>query len=205
MRPAGGQRQRHGTEARPRRRSHVARGFLERRIHRRERRRRDPHGKHQSMRCMDKNDAEDRPVEADLVEHPRDVHVNRQIGKRLRQKECDQDQAAPTQLESRQRIAGGNGNDQGKHDGQQRDPDAQAQRFERVAAGTEHARPERESEFLRNLVREIPFLGERPQKQVGKRSEYREREQCEHHGDAEHPRPARDRVRAHIFFAVCCR
>ena len=106
--PRRGERQRDGAEARPRRRAEVARRLLQRRVDRRERRRRDPHGEHQPVRRVHEHDAQHGAVQADLVEHARDVHVDGQVRHRLRQQEREQDEAAPAQLEARQRIAGRN-------------------------------------------------------------------------------------------------
>src|SRR5690348_17870052 len=49
------------------------------------------------------------------------------------------------------------------------DPDAGTERPECIAARREDALPEREPVFERQLVREIPFLGERPQHEIEER------------------------------------
>src|SRR5205814_9630050 len=107
----------------------------------------------------------------------------------------EQDQAAPAKPEARKRVAGRNRYRQAEHDGEHGDPDAGPKRPKRIAARTEHLSPEFEAEFLRDLVREIPFLGECPQEKVGERAENRERDETEHHGDAEQLRPASHRER----------
>jgi hypothetical protein len=45
----------------------------------RERRRGDPHGEDEPVRRVHEHDADDRAVEADLVEHARDVDVDRHV------------------------------------------------------------------------------------------------------------------------------
>src|SRR5690348_18468179 len=55
------------------------------------------------------------------------------------------------------------------------DPDAGTERPECIAARREDALPEREPVFERQLVREIPFLGERPQHEIEERPRSEER------------------------------
>ena len=143
------------------------------------------------MRRMDQHDAKNRAVEADLVEHAGDVDVDRKIGYRLWQQERKEDQRSPTQSETGERVARGNRDDQAHEHRQQCDPDARAERRERIAAGREHPRPESEAEFLRQFAREVPLLCECPEKQIGERPEDDEREQRQQKRDAEHSRQGR--------------
>jgi hypothetical protein len=74
---------------------------------------------------------------------------------------------------------------------------------DRAAARTEHARPERQAEFLRDLVGEIPLLRERPQEQIRERTEDGERDQRQHERGREHLGPPHPN---HLMvFAECCR
>ena len=173
-----------------RRRAEVTRGFVERSIDRCERRRRDPHREHQPVRRVHQHDAENGAVQADLVEHARDVDVDRQVRDRLRQQEEQQDRAAPGQPQPRERVAGGNRDREADDDGEHGDPDAGPERGQRVAARIEHALPEQKAEFRGQLAREVPLLRERPEHQVEQRTEDREREERQQRSRQQHPRPA---------------
>ncbi len=205
--PRRRERQRHRAKAGPWRRAQVARRLLERGIDRGECRRGDPHREHEPVRRVDQHDAGNGSVQSDLVEDAGDVHVDGQVRHRLRQQEREQDRAAPRQPEARERVTRRDRHRQREHDRQRRDPDARPEREERVAAGLEHAIPERETELLRQFVREIPLLRECPEQQVRERPEDQEGEQREQRRAHERlgPPPHRERVHDAGAFPVACR
>src|SRR5205814_2092875 len=113
---------------------------------------------------------ENRAVQANLVEHARDVDVDGKIRHGLWQEKREQDQPAPAELESGKRVAGGNGDEETHDHSQERDPHAGPERRQGIAAWRKNAFPKSQSEFLRQLAGEIPLLRKRPQEQIGERT-----------------------------------
>src|SRR5438128_2805448 len=111
---------------------------------------------------MDEDDACYRAIESHRVEDAGNVEVDGEAGKGLRQQEGEEDHAAPRQPSARQRKAGGHRQRQADEDTEEGDRDAGAERRENVARRLEDLVPEFEPIDERQLMREIPLLGERP-------------------------------------------
>ena len=132
--PGRGERQADREEGPQARGAEVARGELEVAVDRRERRRGDPHREYQAVHRVHQDHAGHGPVQPELVEDARDVDVDREARKRLRQEEGEQDRGAPRQLQPRERVARRHCQRQARRYGRQRDPDAGHERDHGIAA-----------------------------------------------------------------------
>jgi hypothetical protein len=139
----------------------------------------DPHGEDEAVRRMDEDDACYRAVEADRIEDARDVEIDGDAGKGLRQQEGEQDGAAPRQPPACKCQAGGHGEGEADDDAEEGDRDAGGEGGEDVARRPEHLVPEFQPVDERQLVREIPLLGEGPEREIGERPEDEEGEDAE--------------------------